>query len=83
MHDVKCEFFGEVAVVRGGEGGGGIGGDADLAGALERGVAFEGDDVGRGRIVKKIVVNAGESGVGEDGEGEFAWRDGCWDRRVA
>lgn len=75
VDDVAEELFREGQVVAGGVGEGGVHGDADVAGVVEGGIALEGDDIGRSRIVEKVGVEAGEGGVGEESDGEFAKRD--------
>ncbi len=53
---------------------GGVGGDADFPGKAVIRIAGEGDDVGDARIGEKVGMEPGETGVGEEREGEFAWR---------
>ena len=55
---------------------GGVDGDADFAGGAEGRVALEGDHVGGRGVGEEIGVELGESGVGEEDEGEFAGRGG-------
>ena len=74
VDEVEGELGREVAALAPGKGGGGVGGDADLAGGAERGVAGEGDDVGRGGVGEEVGVEAGERGVGQEDEGERAGR---------
>ena len=68
------EFFGEVVAVLFRVGAGGVGGDADLAGLAEGGLALEGDDVGRRGVGEEAAVQVGLLVVGEEGEGELALR---------
>ena len=74
VDDVEQEFGGKSG--GGGAGAklaeGGVDGDADLAGDAVGGVAFEGDNVGDGRVVEERGVDFGEDGVGEEYEREFA-----------
>ena len=74
VHEIKRKLGGKIAAVSLRVTGGGIGGNADLAGDAVGGIAFEGDDVGRRRVVEEIGVELRESGVGEENEGEFAGR---------
>ena len=72
VNHVKSQFFAEIAGMFLGVGGGGVGGNADLASDAERGLALEGDDVGCGWVVEKIGVELGQFGVAHEGEREFA-----------
>jgi len=76
VDDVAEDFLGEGDLVFFGVGEGGVHRDADVAGVAERFVALEGDDIRRGRIVEVVGVEFGESGVGQEGDGEFARGDG-------
>ena len=73
MDDVKEEFGGEGGLgARSGLAKRGIDRNTDLARGAVGGVAFEGDNVGDGRVVEERGVEFGEDGVGEEYEREFA-----------
>ena len=77
MDNVKEKFGGEGGFgPRSGLAKRGIDRNADLTRGAVGGVAFEGDDVGDGRIVKKRAVELGERGIGEEDERKFAGRAG-------
>lgn len=69
MDDVAQELLGEGEFVFLGVGEGGVDRDADVARVVDGGVAFEGDHIGRCRVVQEIGVQAGEGGVGQEGDG--------------
>jgi hypothetical protein len=52
----------------------GVGGDANLAGGAERGIAGKGNHVGRARVAEEIGVKFRERGVGEEHQRKFSGR---------
>ena len=74
VHDVEHQLCGEIAAVLPRVSEGGVGRNADFTGESGDAIAFERDDVRRGRIVHEIGVNLGESAVGEKRDREFARR---------
>jgi len=81
VHDVERELFRERAAVFPGVRGGGVGRHANLARETERGLAGEGDDIGRLRISEKIGVEPGEVRIGEQGHGKFTGRTAAAEAR--
>lgn len=72
VDQVEGELRGEVGSAGSGLAGGGVDGDADLAGEAGGPVAFECDYVGGRGVLEKLPVEPGEVGVGEEDDGEFA-----------
>ena len=74
MDDVEREFGAKIVAVFGREGGGGVGGHADLPGRAEGGFAGKGDHIGGGGVIQKLGMEIGDGVIIHEGEGEFSRR---------
>ena len=74
MHEIERQLLREGMGAFRGFGGGAIHGHADFPREIVGGATGKSDDVGGRGVVQEVIVQPGEGGIGEEGEGKFARR---------
>lgn len=74
MDEVEGELGAEIVAVLRGVGLGGVGRNTDFTRGAKCRIAFEGDDVGGGRIIEKFGVQPSDGGIGQEHDRQFTGR---------